>query len=151
EGLIAQIRGRTDEVAQVVSFYETGAPQLVSADRRTLLIPVILHGGVDQRKVAPVIEILDQVDGRDGYTAVVGGESSAARALLETSRADLRTGEAVTLPIALVILALVFGALVAAGVPLIMGLASIVVAVGFTALIAREAYISTFALNMIFL
>ena len=50
---------------------------------------------------------------------------------------------------ALVVLVVVFGALVAAGVPLVLAIVSIIVAVGLTALLGRVMDLSFFIVNMI--
>ena len=50
-----------------------------------------------------------------------------------TAESDLQTGELFGIPIALVILVLVFGALVASVVPIVLALLSIALAVGATA------------------
>ena len=53
------------------------------------------------------------------------------------------------LPAALIILLLVFGAVVAALVPLVMAIVAIVVALGLTALVAQQFELSIFVVNML--
>ena len=53
------------------------------------------------------------------------------------------------LPAALVVLLLVFGAVVAASVPLLMAVASIIVAVGVSAVVGQAADLSFFIVNMV--
>src|SRR5437899_8138998 len=62
---------------------------------------------------------------------------------------DLETGESIGIPIALVVLIIVFGALLAAGVPLVLGILAIVVAVGLSALLGHVSQLSFFITNMI--
>src|SRR5688572_28570249 len=119
---------------QVVSYFDTQAPELLSESRASLLVPV---------------NILEGVNGRDGITAATGGEGSIALAFNETSEKDLQTAEIIGLPIALVILVVVFGTLVAAGIPLLLGILSIIVAVGITAIIGRGFELSIFVVNII--
>ena len=53
------------------------------------------------------------------------------------------------MPIALVILLVVFGAVVAAGLPIVLSLIAITVAVALTALVGQTFDVSVFAINMI--
>ena len=66
------------------------------------------------------------------------------------SQEDLENGELkFGLPAALVILLLVFGAVVAGLVPLLMAIVAIVVALGLTALLAQQFELSVFVINML--
>ena len=134
---------------QVVSYFETPAPQLVSEARDSLLVPVSLLEGEPEDQAEKIIHVLEGINGKDGFTAVTGGEGSIGLAFNETSEKDLQTAEIIGLPIALLILVVVFGALVAAGIPLLLGLLSILVAVGITALIGRGFELSIFVINII--
>ena len=53
------------------------------------------------------------------------------------------------MPIALVILLIVFGALVAAGLPIVLGVIAITVAVALDRLVGQTFDVSVFAVNMI--
>ena len=134
---------------EVVSYLDTPAPSLVSESRRSLVVPVTVLTGDAEDQAKAIISVLDTVNGKDGITAVVGGEGSTAIAFNETSESDLQTAELIGLPIALIILVVVFGALVAAGVPLLLGVLSIIVAVGLTAIIGRTFELSVFVVNII--
>ncbi len=77
------------------------------------------------------------------------GNASAGVAFDALAEQTLVRGEIIGIGIALVILAIVFGALVAAGVPIILGLVSIAVAVGVTAVVGQAFEMSFFVVNMI--
>ncbi|MEZ4531410.1 MAG: MMPL family transporter [Thermomicrobiales bacterium] len=62
---------------------------------------------------------------------------------------DLIRSEVFGLPAALLVLILVFGALVAAGIPIVLSIVSIAGAVGLTLLLGRVTSMSVYALNMI--
>src|SRR5206468_2436802 len=62
---------------------------------------------------------------------------------------DLETGESIGIPIALIVLVIVFGALLAAGVPLVLGILAIVGAVGLSALVGHISQLSFFITNVI--
>jgi RND superfamily putative drug exporter len=151
EDLTARIRGLGADVESVTNIYESGAAGLVSSDGRTTLLPLVLLGEkVDaEDHVEPLIALLETVDGRDGFTVVTGGDGSSSLAFTEQSQEDLRTAEVFGVPIALVILVLVFGALLAAGLPLVLGIVSILIAVGLTAVIGQAFELSTFVINFV--
>ena len=74
----------------------------------------------------------------------------ASRAIsVRTAERDLTQGEAIGVPIALIILLIVFGAVVAAGLPIVLSLIAITVAVALTALVGQTFDVSVFAINMI--
>ncbi len=67
------------------------------------------------------------------------------------SSTDLSKAERFALPITIVILLVVFGALVAAAVPMILSIAAIIVALGLTALVGNLMDLSFYVENMIFM
>ena len=62
------------------------------------------------------------------------GAASANKALSKAFEDDFKKAETLSLPITLIILVLAFGALVAAGVPLLLGLSAVAAALGLVAL-----------------
>ena len=70
------------------------------------------------------------------------GDLSINHEFSTISEEDLKTGESVGIVAALVILVIVFGALVAAGVPILLGIFSIAIATGLAAIVGRTAWIS---------
>lgn len=65
------------------------------------------------------------------------------------SQHDLKQAEMIGLPIALVVLLLAFGGLVAASIPLIIGIVSVVSSMGVLYLIGQELDLSIFVLNIV--
>jgi RND superfamily putative drug exporter len=64
------------------------------------------------------------------------------------SKADLRRAEAITLPLTLIALLFVFGSVLAAGMPLVMGIVTVSVTFGLMWLVAQGMDLSVFALNI---
>ncbi len=87
--------------------------------------------------------------GASDFEVMVTGEASINGDFGATAESDLRTGEIFGIGIALVILVLVFGALVTAAIPLVMALASILLAMGITAAVGQMMDLSFFITNMI--
>jgi RND superfamily putative drug exporter len=149
--LVSELRGLQGDVLVVQDYYEAPDDALVSRDRHTLLVPVLLTGSVEDAPdtARPLVDVVTALDGQDGFSVVTGGAGSTGRTFMETAARDLRTAEVLGMPVALVVLIVVFGALVAAGIPLLLASAAIVAALGMTALIGRAFEISTFVINMV--
>ena len=69
------------------------------------------------------------------------GDASANKAISKRVADDFRRAEVTSLPVTLVILVLAFGALVAAGIPLLLGLTSVAAALGLTALLSHLLHV----------
>jgi RND superfamily putative drug exporter len=150
-GLTESLRGLSGNVAAVTNTYEAPDAGLVSQDRRTTLLPVSLAGKPEDadKTVEPVVKVIEQFDGKDGFTVATGGDGSISMAFTEVAKSDLETAEIFGIPTALVILVFVFGALVAAGIPLLLGIAAIIVAVGLSYAVGQQFELSTFVVNFI--
>ncbi len=144
------IAGLTTTVQSVTSYFDSHDESLVSKDRRTTILPVVLKGDLvdSARNVEPLIKLLKASD-RDGMHAMTVGDGSINKELSDTAENDLLRGEGIGLPAALVVLLFVFGAAVAAGVPVLLGLAGILVSVGITSVISRFFGIGSFTINII--
>jgi RND superfamily putative drug exporter len=133
-------------VRSVQSFYSTGNPLLVSADRMTTILLVPLEGteGENQELIPTLRDALRDVS----LEHYVTGTPALNHDLQVTSEQDLQRAEAFTVPIVLILLLLVFRTVVAALLPLIVGVASIVLALGAMYLITTRTDVSIFALNV---
>jgi RND superfamily putative drug exporter len=134
------------------TYYQTQEPALVSNDLHSTLIPLSMPGSeADQAhsKIGPVIALADRASGHGGFRVLVTGDATLSRDFTQLSESDLQTGEAIGIPIALLILLAVFGTVVAALVPVVLALFSIVVALALAALIGHISPLSFFVVNML--
>ncbi|HYI16564.1 MAG TPA: MMPL family transporter [Thermomicrobiales bacterium] len=150
EDAAATLAGMTGVVSSVDTYYTTGLEGLVSADRRTTLISVTLTGNIDaaEANTDAFLEVVTSQRG-NGFEVYTAGDLSVNEEFNSIAETDLQTAEIVGLPIALIILVIVFGALVAAGVPIVVALVSIVLSLGMAAVIGRGFELSFFVTNMI--
>ena len=117
----------------------------ISKDRHAVLI-----GVQRQRDVDRLLSLVERSDGRDGFSVVMTGGGTLDHDFNALSQHDLKSGELqVGLPAALIVLVLVFGAVVAGLVPLLMAFVSIIVALGLCALVADAFSLSVFVVNML--
>ncbi|WP_367183081.1 MMPL family transporter [uncultured Cellulomonas sp.] len=110
------------------------AAPLIAADGDGFLVVVELEPGLaeaaEERALSEVGDRLDAVAGEladvaPDATGVVGGVSLIVEAITDQVEEDLTTGEAIALPIALLVMVLVFGGLLAASMPMVGAIASI--------------------------
>ncbi|WP_231635356.1 MMPL family transporter [Luteipulveratus halotolerans] len=103
----------------------------ISRDGRTALVLVGLSGEERSRQnMVPKLQaVLDNV-ATDEVTVHLTGSSALNAAVVEQEDKDLARAESIGLPVALLVLLLAFGTLVAAGLPLLLGVAALVTAFG---------------------
>jgi RND superfamily putative drug exporter len=115
--------------------------------RPALLLPLGLD---DDARTEAVIDEVRSADAAPGFAVAIAGDETLDHDFNLLSQEDLEKGELqFGLPAALVILLLVFGAVVAGLIPLLMAIVSIVVALGLVALIAQQFELSVFVVNML--
>lgn len=121
----------------------------VSADRRAMLIP--LHYTKDPVETAPrLIEAVQDADRAREFDVDVTGNYTLDHDFTELSERDLREGELyVGLPIAVLVLLLVFGTVIGALMPLMIAVVAIICALALTALIGQVWELNLFVVNMI--
>jgi RND superfamily putative drug exporter len=134
-----------------VASYRDGTDGLVSDDGHVALIMTTLTGDErDATEIAkPVVDLVNAVDGTEGFRVTTVGFGSVEGEISTLMAETLNQGELVGIVVALVILLVVFGAAVAAGLPIILALLSIFVAVGATALVSNVMEMSNFIVFII--
>jgi putative drug exporter of the RND superfamily len=145
---VSQLAARVAAMPGVTSVRFDLAPgsPLVSAARHAALID--LRAATDSA-IKPVVQAVRAASGRDGISAAITGEHTANNDSSTLAARDLQRGELdFGLPIALVVLILVFGAVVAGLMPVLMALLSIAVGMGIAALLAQQFSLSVFIVNM---
>ncbi len=123
-------------------------PQPVSASGHTALLTATLDPEPPETVGAALNDAVAAVSTEE-VGAYPYGNASANATFDTMAEESLMRGEMIGIGAALVILVLVFGALVASLVPLIIGGTSIVAAVGVTAVIGQAFDLSFFIVNMI--
>jgi RND superfamily putative drug exporter len=138
---------RAGGVDSVRTFLDARDPSLVSRDRHATMVQFAhaSDGGIDE-----IVGAVERADASAAFAVTVTGQKTLDRDFNALSQSDLQSGELkVGLPAALVVLLLVFGAVVAGLVPLLITLPSIVVALGLVAVLAHEFSLSVFVINML--
>ncbi len=137
DSLVSDLRA-LDEVESVTS-YRDGAEGLVSDDGHVALILATLTGDEEDAvdTAEPLVDVVEAADGTEGFRVTTVGFGSVEGEISTLLEDTLAQGELIGIVFALVILLVVLGAAVAAGLPIILALLSIFVAVGATALVSN--------------
>jgi uncharacterized membrane protein YdfJ with MMPL/SSD domain len=113
---------------------------LVSGDGHSALVQFNITGDADkaQDKVAPILAAIGRVQaGSRGMAVQEFGEASANYAINHRFERDMGRAEFTSVPLTLAILAVAFGALVAAGLPVLLALSAVLAATGLNALVSH--------------
>jgi RND superfamily putative drug exporter len=123
------------------------APRQISADRHTAYDVVFLDLSPDDSpKALPILR--DRLHDAPGLTVELAGGPAFYGDVQTVSEADLQRSELVSLPLAALALIFVFGSLVAAGVPLVVGGSAVIVALAGIFVVASLMPMSIFVLNL---
>jgi len=155
DSLTAAIR-REPVIARVVSYHDARDASLISRDRRTTFFIAALgreeskkattHAPVVRRAVEAAVARLPQA--RD-FEIHVTGAPALDYDVRTVSLADTRRGEQRSVPLAAVVLVLAFGALVAALLPLVVGVIAITCSFALVYVAAAIHPMSVFVLNIV--
>lgn len=107
----------------------------------------MIHFGSDADLAGAVDDIREAIDGEKGVTLT--GGAAINKDINSASQKDLASAEAIGLPIAIIILILAFGSLLAAFIPLVIGIVTVVSAFGVMTLFSGVMDLSIFVLNII--
>ncbi|MGP3969482.1 MMPL family transporter [Streptomyces sp. 6N223] len=112
-------------------------PPIPSSSGREALITFDIAGDPDTApdRVGPVIDAVDALEGVETYQF---GEASGDKAVSDLLSDDFRTAEMTAVPLALGILLIVFGALVAALLPVFLALTACIATLGLLALASHQ-------------
>ena len=149
EGLYGDLTALGDEVvAGGTHYYLTGDESLVSKDRRTTLMTLTMPEDAKE-EIDQVIQVVDTAGENGSFQVLITGEASVEAEIIEIAKKDLATGEGIGISVALVVLALVFGAIAAALLSIVLAIAAIIVALGAIAIVGQAFDLSFFVVNMI--
>jgi uncharacterized membrane protein YdfJ with MMPL/SSD domain len=137
--LMARLSG-IRAVADLQSPLQPGNVGQRSADGSSALLTFQIVGDPDTAKdrVGPALAATAAVQ-RAHPALFVGefGDGSANKAVSTRIAQDFQRAEITSLPVTLLILVVAFGALVAAGIPLLLGMTAVAAALGITALVSH--------------
>lgn len=124
------------------------APAFFSKDAKTGLIVAAVGGG-ESKAQQNAMRLSDElVHDQDGLTVRAGGDAAVSWQVNTQTQKDLFLMESVALPLSFVVLVWVFGGLVAAALPVAVGIFAILGSLACLRTIALFTNVSIFALNL---
>lgn len=129
-----------EEITSIVSPLERGpqAQVLLSDNRHTALIALGLVGDSEQlKKLAnELTDETTQLMEKSEFEIYFTGSTPMMQQMIETQGKDMMLAEQVGIPVALVVLILAFGSLVAASLPIILGMLGLITTFGVLGVIS---------------
>ena len=148
-GIIAELQ-KSPDLGQVMSAWTSPVPSaLISKDRNTGLIVAGVKGddSVAQARAKDLAAAIDQHDW-DGVTVRAGGEATIYWQINAQTTKDLLLMELLVLPLSFVVLIWVFGGLLAAALPMMIGIFAILGSMAVLRATTLFTEVSIFALNL---
>ncbi len=133
----AALRGLPRSAADVRSPLSPGGRSLISANGRSVLVTFTIPGNSNDEDQAVVPDLNAVAAAQAHHPDLLiqeAGDASGDRDINGLVDSDFRRAEATSLPITLILLLAVFGALIAAGIPLLLAATSVITAISLLAI-----------------
>ena len=140
QSAVKDVTGRLENEPYVQNLTSPLDGGTVSQDGHAALVEFDIAGDSTQAKdrVDPILaEVAAAQKAHPGVDIEQFGNASANKAINQTIGDDLKSAGLLSVPVTLIILTITFGGLVAASVPLLIGLTSVLAALGLVALPSR--------------
>src|ERR1051326_6072453 len=127
-------------VTNIVSPIDHPNAGLVSKDRHSVLVQFDIKGNAEKAKdkVAPILAAVDRVQaGNPSVIMEEFGQASSDYQLGKRMDSDMNRAELTSLPLTIGILIVAFGALVAAGLPVLLAFSAVLAATGVNSLVSH--------------
>jgi RND superfamily putative drug exporter len=137
---VVQTLSAQPQVEDVVSPIEHPNAGLISADRHSVLVQFHVRGKAADAKdeIAPVLRAIDEVQaGNPSLVIQEFGEASANHEVDRRFERDMGRAELTSFPLTVAILVVAFGALVAAGLPVLLAVSAVFFATGANRLVSH--------------
>jgi uncharacterized membrane protein YdfJ with MMPL/SSD domain len=134
--VVAAVKDNPD-IKNLKSPLDQKNPDLVSSDRSTAMVTFDMKGKYDDatKKIVPIEAAVAKVAAEHpGFYVGEAGAVSSGKALDKMFNDQLKLAGERSIPITIIVLLLVFGALVAVGVPLLLALSGVMATIGLVAL-----------------
>ena len=133
---------------QVVTWYDTAAPGLLSQDGHSTQVVISLEGET-QDEYLESFEAIEEDLHAEGLDTDLAGTFAIFADVNERTEQDLQRAETISLPVVAVLAILIFGSLVAAAMPVLVGAVAVVGALAVVRLLTLVTDVSIFSINVI--
>lgn len=137
-----------DNLDPPITYGKTGDPTLISRDGRVTYATVFVRGDMyEATRLVP--QVREKLQPQPDLTIALTGNAPAFSDAEAVAMDDMERAEKYTFPLVAIVLVLVFGGLVAAGLPLAIGAASVVLTMGLVYLLCEFMNITSSSLSVI--
>ena len=141
-----------DAVASVTTYYDTKSPDLLSQDKQSTQVLISLAGITQDELGGSFDAIKDDLESTGRFTELdtaLAGPWAVYTDVNKIAAEDLAQAETYSLPIVLILSFLIFGSLVAASMPVLVGAVAVVGALAVVRLLTQFTEVSVFSINVI--
>ena len=138
----------TKDVAKALTYYDTHSPSLVSQDRHATRVVLTLTGHTQDAKSTNWTDVKDHLKA-PGLTANVGGQWAVFGDVNSQVSKDIARAESLSLPIVFILSLIIFGSLLSALMPTLVGGFAVIGAFAVVRLITGITQVSIFSINVI--
>ncbi|WPF83390.1 MMPL family transporter [Sanguibacter sp. 4.1] len=124
------------------------ATSLLGSDGHSALAVITLSGTTEEARQTQVDGIEDALGAPDGWTTEVGGSVVVMTEMQHLSESDIVRAEMFAMPVLVLLLLVIFGGLVAALLPVTIGVVAILGALGLLRVLTTVTDVSSFAVNV---
>jgi len=135
-------------VQRVTSWYQTPSPTLISKDQHSTRVILSFSGTTQDQKSALYDKIKPDLQAR-GLTTTVGGQWAVFSDVNHTVSKDIARAEGIAMPIVFVLCLFIFGSLVSALMPTLVGSIAVFGAFALVRLMTMATDVSIFSINVI--
>jgi RND superfamily putative drug exporter len=135
-------------VTSTASYWILKVPQLRSEDSKQAIVVASLHGDEGEQLETAGVLTPEFTENNDVVATVVTGRSAVTRQISDQAEKDLNRADLFTAPVTFIALIIVFGSLVAAGMPLLVALMAVIGTFAALTLLASFTDVSVFSLNL---
>ncbi len=134
--------------SSVVTWYDTQRPDMISEDGTAIQVQISLEGESQDELLSNWDEVEPTLEA-DGLETDIAGAFAVYGDVNEITSEDLRRAEEISLPLVILLAFLIFGSLVAAAMPAIVGALAVVGSLAVVRLITGFTEVSIFSVNVI--
>jgi trehalose monomycolate/heme transporter len=135
-------------VQRVSSWYQTPSPALVSHDEHATRVILSFSGTSQSQKSDLYDQVRPHLDAK-GLTTTVGGQWAVSNDVNHTVSKDIARAEGLSMPIVFILCLLIFGSVVSALMPTLVGSVAVFGAFAIVRLMTMATDVSIFSINVI--
>lgn len=137
------------QVASAVSWYDTHDPSMRSDDGHAVQVVISLKGDTQDEKSDLYADLEQHLEAGGSLDTQIAGTWAVYTDLNEVVSEDLARAELISMPLVLLLSLLIFGSLVAASMPVMVGLVAVMGSLAAIRVLAEITEVSVFSVNVI--